>query len=184
MRAIGFTGKPESGKSTAADHIAEKYGLARINVGDPIKAMLAGLYKWSGLSDSDIYRRLYGDLKEKPDPYLNGKTPRYAMQTIGKEWRDLISPTLFVDRWKEVAVASGGVAADGMRYADEVGPLRELGGVIVHVIRPGTESAGGTHVAETLQIKPDVTIVNAGSLERFKADLDYVLGELLDRRAA
>jgi dephospho-CoA kinase len=78
MRLIGFTGKPESGKSTAARFLAKKYGLPHINVGDGMKAMLTGFYRLCGLSESEIVRRLFGDLKEGPDPYLNGKTPRYA----------------------------------------------------------------------------------------------------------
>ena len=182
---IGFTGKPESGKSTAAKHLSEKHGLPWINVGDTIKDMMRGFYESCGLSNEEIGRRLFGDLKEQPDPYLNGKTPRYAMQTLGKEWRDLISPSLFVDRWAEKVINAGGSAvADGMRHSDEQTKFKELGGVLVHMVNPRkSQDIGGGHVAETLQLKPDVTILNDGDFEDLYDKVDNLV-EDIDRRSS
>ena len=57
---------------------------------EPIKRMLACI----GLSHED----LHGDRKEEPNDMLEGKTPRYAMQTLGTEWgRDFISPNIWVN---------------------------------------------------------------------------------------
>lgn len=174
---IGFTGKPQSGKSSAAKYLRDVHGFAWVNVGDTIKGMLRGFYEDVGLSKEEIHRRLFGDLKERSDFYLKGQTPRYALQTLGKEWRDLISPDLFVFAWDLRSRFAENVVADGMRYADEAGPLKARGGIIVHLIRPGTEDNGGSHVAETLQLQPDLTIVNDASLDDLYAKIEVLLRE-------
>jgi hypothetical protein len=175
---LGFTGKPDCGKSTAARFLVDTYGWAWINVGDPIKEMLAGYYKSVGLSWAEITRRLIGDLKEKPDPLLLGKTPRFAMQTLGKEWRDIIDPDLFTFAWDIRIPAGKSVVADGMRYPDELPRFKARNGVLVHMIRPGTDDNGGEHVAEKLQLVPDVTIINDGTIGDLHAKIDQLVLEV------
>src|SRR5262249_34148044 len=112
---IGLCGKPDAGKTTIAKHFVEKFGFAHINVGDPIKWMLGAFYCGLGLDQAEIARRLTGDLKETPDPYLCGQPPRLVMQVIGKEGRDPIDPMLFAHAWELRLPKNGDVIADGMR---------------------------------------------------------------------
>ena len=46
--------------------------------------------------------------------------------------------------------------------------------MLVHVVRPGVH-VETDHVAETLMIKPDVTIVNDGTIEEFLEKIDALL---------
>ena len=181
---LGFTGKPNSGKSTAARYISEKHGIPWINVGDSIKEMLGAYYRCRGLQEKEIARRLHGDLKEQPDHNLGGKTPRHAMQSRGKECRDLISPFLFVDCWADrVAAAGGSAVADGMRHADEMGAFKKLDGILVHIVRP-VGSIESDHIAEQLQLKPDTTIVNDGTIDDLLKKIDQLIIDVGWARAA
>lgn len=175
---IGLFGYPESGKSEVSKYLRSKYQFERINVGDGMKAMLAGYYRLFGLTEREIERRLYGDLKETPDPMLNGKTPRYALQTIGKEWRDLIDPPLFADRWADRVRHARNAVADGMRYPDELPAFRSLGGVLIQVSRPGHVSPGREHVADArlmLEQDRDAVLLNDGTLEQLPEKIEQLL---------
>lgn len=173
-RLIGFVGKPNSGKSTAAKYIASEYLYQHINVGDSIKDMLAAFYRCRGATQMDITRRLHGDLKEQPDQFLNGKSPRHALQTLGKEWRDTISTTLFADCWEDRIKNAGPVVADGMRYADEMAGFKRQGGILAQIVRPNGEVDTTGHVAETLQLEPDIVLVNDGTLYQLYRHIDYI----------
>jgi hypothetical protein len=175
---ISLTGKPECGKSTAAKFLRDEYGFAHINVGDTIKEMLGAYYRLIGLPQDEVERRLYGDLKEKPDLYLRGKAPRYAMQTLGKEWRDLINPDLFAFAWDLRCNGHANVVADGMRYPEELGPLKARGGFVVNITRPGTENNGGSHIAEKLHLAPDFTMANDGTIEELRAKVDALVRDI------
>ena len=171
---IGFCGIPDCGKSTAARHLHETRGFAWVNISHPIKAMLRGLYEWCGLESAEIERRIDGDLKNIPDPLLNGKTPRYAMQTLGYEWRNLIHTELFADRWGDRVMTFDNVASDSMRYPNEMPALRRAGGILVEIQRPGLVETTG-HPAENQKLDPDHVIVNDGSIEDLQAKVDELI---------
>jgi hypothetical protein len=177
---IGLCGVPGAGKTTVARYLRFVNGFDHINVGDPIKGMMRGFYRTLDVSSEDIDRRLDGDLKEVPDGLLNGKSPREAMQHLGKGWRDLISPTLFADRWGDRLEASENAVADGMRYAEEVPVLKRLGGVLVRVERPGFEVDPNSHIAERQDLPVDFVLENSGSV----IDLEHATEDLLDKIAA
>src|SRR5262245_6513313 len=95
-RIIGLTGKLKSGKTEAALHLCKK-GFTRVRFAGPLKNMMTCLQ----LTDAEIE----GMLKEQPCDLLCGKTPRYAMQTIGTEWgRALIGEDLWVNAWKRLVL--------------------------------------------------------------------------------
>ena len=83
-------------------------------------------------------RLLYGGWKEQPTEYLNGKSPRKALQTLGTEWgRRNISKSLWLDIWKQRIAAGSAinVVADDVRFQNEVDAIHALDGVVVR-IRP------------------------------------------------
>lgn len=179
---IGFCGYPKAGKSSAARFIMSRYGFEHLNVGDPIKAMLTGFYRYCGLSQMAIDERLYGLLKTVPDYLLNEQTPTHAMQTLGKEWRDTISDKLFSDRWADKVRLNKNVVADGMRYNDEVATLRELNGYLVNIFRPGLREVTG-HPAENQDLDYDKCIINDGTLLDLYAKLEDMMNELTQKKS-
>lgn len=152
---IGLVGAKHSGKSTVfADYLVTNYKFNVIAHSDPIKNMLRAL----GLTEEQIN----GSLKEEPCDLLCGNTPRYAMQTLGSEWgRRLIHPDLWVHLWGLESGNHNNVVADGVRFANEVYKIKELGGITIKIRRPTVEGRSN-HDTEMYasSLKTDYEIFN------------------------
>jgi hypothetical protein len=186
-RLLGFTGKMGSGKSTITNQIMDRrevdvaatldnpLGMARLAVirkfAGPLKDMLRAV----GFTGRDIE----GIDKEKPHDLLCGRTPRYAMQTLGTEWgRQMIGPNFWVQLWKHQAqleLDQGvDVLVDDVRFQNELDAVHALGGLVVRVVRNLPHIASNSHASETEMdtIGPvDFTLVNP---------YDEVLGQPVD----
>jgi len=168
---IGLAGPIGSGKTEAARAL-QAVGFARVRFADPLKAMLRCLGLDEVMTD--------GSLKEAPTPLLEGKTPRFAMQTLGTEWgRELIGRSLWVNAWKRKALAYGtaSIVADDVRFEEEVRLIQSLGGTVVFVERPG-HATMSNHVSERFAFTPDQTWRNEGSIEEWR-DKAIRFGNLL-----
>lgn len=140
----------QSGKSTLAAALAG-FGWQTVKFAAPLKAMIRALLREVGCPEADIERMIEGDLKEVPTPYLGGRTPRHAMQTLGTEWgRACMGENFWVDMFSVKAdqLRDEGVAVvtDDMRFPNEMDAVKR-DGITVKVTRPGTERAGG-HASE------------------------------------
>ena len=145
-KIIAFAGFKGSGKSEATNLLIAK-GYTDIKMAAPVKAMLAELWRYNNISEEDIFRRLEGDLKEVADVFLEGKSPRFAMQMLGTEWRNLFSERLWVNMWlRKVEVSSTNVVCSDVRFPAEVETLHSLGGKLIWIHRPGT--GGDKHASE------------------------------------
>ena len=173
---IGLSGFAGSGKSTVASILEEKHGFVRIRFAGPLKDMLRQI----GLTDYE----LEGDGKEVPNAILQGKTPRYAMQTLGTEWgRDLVGPLFWSKVWEQSVIASlregaRGIVVDDLRFPNELETLKDLGGWHVRLIRSrGTDAmtlAAHAHPSERAlaNAHPDSWLQNTGTV----ADLEERVG--------
>lgn len=167
---IAFTGPAGCGKSTASDLlIASGMGFRRVKFAGGLKSMLRGLYVHLGLPMAEIEAKIEGDLKEKPCALLGGKTPRYAMQTLGSEWgRDLLDSDLWVKVWEGAAISElkqgGAVVTDDCRFENEAAVIRGIGGLIVGIRRPGLALDVGDHASEA-GVEPDLWVTNDGDIE-------------------
>jgi hypothetical protein len=158
---LAIAGPKDSGKSTLAQLLSQRYGYERVAFADGIKVMLLALYEYQGLRNGRARRMLWGDLKEEPTPLLNERTSRWAMQTLGTEWgRKLIHPDLWLDIWTRHIKNKSLVVAEDMRFPNEAQRVHDLGGKIITVTRPGTEFNGHLSEMEYLRITPDLTILN------------------------
>lgn len=176
---IGLTGPAGSGKSEAAKYLVRGHGFRPLKFAGPMKAMLRAFYEEVGLTPEEIERRIEGDLKEVPDPYLNDRTPRHAMQTLGTEWgRNCMGADFWIKGWKHcINRESGPVVTDDCRFNNEADTIRELGGEIVKlepkVQRRGTsehisEAGVGSHLV-------DHTLVNDEGIGTLRERIDGIL---------
>lgn len=141
---VGFAGAKQSGKSTITQILMAKHGVVGMGFAQPLRTFIGDLL---GLPQ-DVLE----EVKEEQVPGLRaGVTPRYLMQTLGTEWgRTLIDP----DLWVKVAMRDAinalergyAVAFADVRFANEAEAIRNLGGVIIEIVRPGT--AIDPHVSE------------------------------------
>jgi predicted kinase len=152
---VAFTGVAGSGKSTAAGYLVEKRGYTRVRFAGPLKAAMAAM----GFSHAEIE----GELKETPNDALGGKTPRYAMQTLGTEWgRNCIVDDFWIRLWRrdvDAVLADGGrVVVDDCRFPNEAQAIRKLGGDIFKI--EGRGGIAGGHVSERGCGDEDLVIAN------------------------
>ena len=182
-----FAGKRFSGKSTASQALIDM-GFTDLKFADPLKNMLRALYTTCNVDSDTIERKIEGDLKEVPCDWLNGKTPRFAMQTLGTEWRELISTTLwsdiFIKRVKSGVFGEKIVCSD-YRFPHEAAALKELGAYTYMIKRnlpKDLHDDAGLHVSETaVDNLPDMpAFVNSGSIE----DLRVFVADLVAANAA
>lgn len=167
-KVVALTGLAGSGKSTLADYLIERHGYVRVKFAGPLKSMLRAM----GLSDAHIE----GDLKEVPTPLLQGRTPRYAMQTLGTEWGRSMSPDLWTGLWQATAndvLDNGGrVVTDDVRFDNEAEVVRAVGGVVIQL--QGRGGIAGGHASES-GVDADVVLRNVGSVGDMYARADEVL---------
>lgn len=139
---VGFCGPAGAGKTTAACYLVGYHpGWNRCSFADPLRSMLRAL----GLKPEDFTH----DKKEHPHQLLCGKSPRQALQTLGTEWG---RQTIGDDIWIRAAthqilnhIENGGrVVMDDVRFDNEAGMIRALGGIVIHLGRADQRS-GTTH---------------------------------------
>lgn len=171
IQVVALCGLAGSGKSTAADHLVERFGYTRVKFADPIKDMLRAI----GLDD----RHIEGDLKEVPSDLLMKRTPRYAMQRLGTEWgRGLIGPDFWVNVWKQRVQKyidlGTTVVVDDCRFPNELRAIKELGGISLMLHRPGLVPIE-KHISEQYILETDYEITNDRSIEELKAAIEVLI---------
>ncbi len=140
-----------SGKTTVTSVLENEYKFVNVKFAGTLKGMIHVLLKEVGYHTASDYTD--GPLKETILPEF-GVSTRYLMQTLGTEWgRGQIKGTLWVDvtKAKIGRLLSNGwnVVVDDVRFPNEFDLIRELGGVMVQVVRPAVAATNG-HVSEGL----------------------------------
>lgn len=136
MKVIGLTGPAGSGKSTVAAILRQHHGFVEESFAQPIRDFIHGL-----IAAETPCSELMRAHKEAPHPLLCGKSPRYAMQTLGTEWgRNLIHPDFWItllDRdLRDCAEILPRVVISDVRFPNEAAWIRERG-ELWHLTRPG-----------------------------------------------
>jgi hypothetical protein len=163
---IGFSGYARSGKDTAASALPG--GFRRRAFADKLKEAARVIF---GLNDI----QLYGALKEKPDAYWN-KTPREIMQLLGTE---CLRKGFADDVWIRalfLCISDYDIAITDVRFPNEAKAIKERGGIVVRVVRPGVGPtprpwwkfwAPKPHASETAldDWSFDDVLINDGTLE-------------------
>jgi hypothetical protein len=171
---IAFTGLKGSGKDTAVQ------ATARVNVkfATLLKKMIETLLVEQGVDRQTIHRMLEGDLKEVPSPYLNGRTPRHAMQTIGTEWgRNCMGEDIWVNLTMNVVDACpGAVAISDARFPNEVAAIQARGGKVYRIDRGLPQNDLHPSEASILDLAVDGVIINDfSSAEEFRGCIQQLL---------
>ncbi len=178
---IALTGPAGCGKSTAAAHLAEAHGFARVRFAGPLKAMLRAFLAETGAPPEIVERMIEGDLKEVPSSLLVGRSPRYAMQRLGTEFgREMMGAALWTSAWEAgacAALARGapGVVVEDCRFPNEAEAVRGLGGRLVRIERPVGAKVLAPHASEGQDLPSDIVLRNDGTSEVLHARLDGAL---------
>ena len=183
MILIGLTGKARSGKDTVADYLKKHYRFQTTAFAAPLKAGCKAMF---GLSDAQVH----GDLKEVVIPAY-GCSPRQLMQWAGTEFgRNIVHPRIWLmqveNTWHSMLDAAhetlhSGLVVTDARFENETDMIRENGGVVIHVTRPGVTQVAAHSSESGVKVGPDdIVITNDGSLGMLYAQIDDVLASKLN----
>jgi len=191
MNIIGLCGLAGSGKDTAADFLVEDHGFVKVALADPIKRACA---EWFGWNEDDLWGPSYR--RNVADPMrVGGRSPRYVLQRLGTEFGRHCYEDVWVNYALRIArevldmhqhyVPSVGLAGRAsfyegvvipdVRFLNEVEAIRNAGGVVWKIARPGAglQGAAAQHVSETEQTSIPTQVfarivINDGTLDELR----------------
>lgn len=176
---IGLTGKAGAGKDTVADYLVER-GFAKVSFADPIKQMLCALM--------DVGKHQWEDRLWKERPVFMGHSPRYLAQTLGTEWgRKLVHNKIWIKLALEEADRYNKAIITDVRFDNEAQAIRDHGGVVIQVLRPGHEATEHTAHSSESGVDPDLigrTIMNDRRLKDLALEIHRVMDSLGERELA
>ncbi len=167
---VGFIGRRRAGKDTAAFYLMQN-GYAGLKFAGALKAMLDTYLEYVGVSPDVRTLLIEGAQKELPIKFLQGKSTRFAMQTLGTEWgRNLIGENLWVDAAIARAKQFEKVVLTDVRFPNEVAALQGIGATIIKIERPDNDCSdeADAHVseAEVDKLPYDFKIVNDSTVQK------------------
>ena len=176
--ALYATG-PQMGKTTVANHLVDSHGYASVKFAGGLKTLVYTLLRQFKDDPTWAYACIEGDQKEVPLKWLNGKTPRDLMVTMGTDWgRMTIDPNIWVKlaytRIRTMLEAGQNVVVDDMRFPNEYKTLASLSARFCQ-IRVANETAPAPSSTEGLltgEYFEDYISVARGDLVTLRAATD------------
>lgn len=181
---LGITGFKGSGKDTfALPFIAA--GWTQLRFADPLKAMLRAMLADAGVEPSLIEEMLEGNSKGIPFSVLGDHTPRFAMQTLGTEWRNLLHKELWtrIMAKKLMFLDRQPVVITDVRFPHEVELLRAFGGKIVKISRATSRATGHESEVHIDSLPVDMVVQNNCGIGNLHAEAQRVLAFLTAQQA-
>lgn len=166
-RIIALCGRKRSGKDTAARALS-CFGFKSIAFAEPLKQMLVSFLIAIGMDAAGARWHVYDSPRDQPLEFLNGRTVRHALQTLGTEWgRNLIH----TDLWRDATIRAIKMASErrfvvtDLRFPNEAAALKELGAIILRIDREMPRDESDNHVSEQLldEIPADYVIQNVAA---------------------
>lgn len=143
-----YSPAPGCGKTTAAQALGP-WGYNKISFADPLREALAPVLRGLGHDPQKMYT---AEFKEEVLPEV-GKSTRDMLRTLGTEWgRQMVHEQVWMiiakNKIQELHNAGLGVVIDDVRFPNEVQLVRQLGGILIRIERPGIATPS-THASDT-----------------------------------
>lgn len=192
FKLVGVTGAAGSGKDSVAQGLV-KVGFVQYALAWPIKHALNAIFGWE-MAQWDDRAWKEAEIEEL------GFSPRRAAQTLGTEWGRGMKEDLWLSladfRLKGYdhaiaqalalqaanpgteAVLPKGMVVSDIRFENEAQWVRNSGGQIWHIVRPGVEAvAAHSSEAGVKRESQDIVLYNSGSLEGLQRAAQINVGE-------
>jgi hypothetical protein len=172
-----YSPAPGSGKSTVAACL-DDYGYCVVPFAGFLKGMVKRLLFELGYTPARATEMI--KQKDLIVPGINIRM-RTLMQTLGTEWgRNTLDQDFWINCWKEkVKSCRSLVVADDVRFPNEALAIKEMGGEVWKIVRPGTEN-NENHASEG-QLDHwggfSRIIVNDGSIDDLHCKLNLIMGD-------
>ena len=182
---IGFAGKKQSGKTTAANIIKSIYGdrVILLNFGDAVKKSLKAIFNFS---DDE----LYGDKKEVINEYW-GITPRDIMQYYATELMRVQLNQKYKSIGNNIWVKSLEcqinqifndyddkiIIIGDLRFKNEYEMIKKYDGITIRINKKSEDNDYSNHISEhdLDDVKFDCEIDNNGTIEEFKKEIKQIM---------
>lgn len=178
MQLFGLAGEARSGKNTAGKLIAAHFDhTLETAFADPLKRAVSNLFDipfplvngtWSG--------------REAVDERY-GKSPREILQIFGTEcMRDHFGKDFWVNKARTLVSNCRGFDAivfTDVRFDNEARMIQELGGRVIHVVRPRSDRAAPEHSSEEIDFAADYVLQNVGTLQDLEDSVDAMMRSFL-----
>lgn len=175
MEIIALSGWARSGKDTIADHLVEKHGFIKLSFATPMREALYKLDPEIRDMTGLVYHfrqavNLFGweDMKTYFPEY------RGLMQRMGTEvGREMFGENFWVEQaFKQIPEGAKVVFAD-CRYQNEASAVRDVGGEIWRISKPGVEAANDhTSEHDLNNYTFDSYVFNISTIEELKRTVD------------
>ena len=171
---IGLCGAAGAGKNTVASLLADADGqpFLQVSFADPLYQCVSLI---TGMPVEQLQDRA---VKEQPIGWLDGKSPRQLLQSLGTEWgRELVCREIWVRSTMErIRGETRSVVITDVRFDNEAEAIVQAGGQVWRVVRPGASclaSDAATHpseygIADHLVAR---TVANDGTLDDLRQAL-------------
>jgi len=178
---IALTGLKQSGKSTVAKHLQEKYGFIRINFKDALLQELKTYFPDFLSAEASYHACTIDELLEKKPGHI-----RQLLQNFGTELRRNEDKNYWTRNWNykveyEKRTTNRNIVVDDCRFLNEAGIVKADGGVIVRVIKIGQVSndSHGSEM-EMNKIEPDYIVsAEPGCNELLLLQIDNIMRDML-----
>ena len=169
---IGLAGAAGSGKSTAAAWLVAERGFRQESFAGALKDAVSAIFGWDRalLEGATAESRAW---REKVDRWWAARlntphfTPRLALQLVGTE---ALRDGFHADVWvaslqRRLHGSMHDIVVSDVRFQNEADALRDAGGVVVRLERPGARAGAPPHSTETGAVTAEHTLVNDGTPE-------------------
>jgi hypothetical protein len=141
MKIIGIGYKKNRGKDTVAKFMTDLLYPKKVKVvgfADKLKDIAFQLFGWAGLERGIYYESHYAD-KEVPLPLL-GLSPRDIWIALGNKCREIYQP-IWIDNVIRSNHKCDVLIIKDTGFTNEATAIRQAGGTLIKVTRPGQETA-------------------------------------------
>lgn len=186
MILLGLSGYARTGKDTVANILVNEHGFERVSYADALKdtAMrIDPMIETSFCESRDGHRPLTEIVTQHGWEKAKDGYPevRRFLQSLGKALRDVVDENVWVNlAFSKINYDYGTrYVIPDMRFPNEMGAIRFVGGKTVRIERPGYGPVNG-HISETAidDAKFDYTLSNDGEVTKLEHWCAALVAEL------
>lgn len=150
---LGISGRAQHGKDTSADFLTSYFGFRRAAFADPLRELVRLVNPLVEVparsTGDDDYIARYSDVLERFGYEEAKKIPevRRLLQQVGTRCREVLGDDVWTDAFlghmmKNHDLSTENIVVTDARFPNEAQTIRDLGGSILKVIRPGFLAEG------------------------------------------
>jgi hypothetical protein len=179
-KLIGLVGVGGAGKCSVTRRLTDVHGFKHLNFGDALRDGLSAMF---GFTETEFDNHA----KKQPLARFDGHTLHNMMNSLFHDWgrRQVHSNIWTREYLRRLDALDGYVVTDDIQRENEVAAIREAGGIVVRVTRPGWEPRDRGVLERQARLVSDLELVNEGleglcrSVDLFVDQMDQTLAQAM-----